>query len=143
MNYTLLKIYLHPSWILGYVDFLSIRKKKNNGEEYQPDVLSTIYRALNRYLDVKNYGVNILNDELFKKSRDVLAAKRKVLKKMGIGGKPNATRELREEEVNILYEKGYFSMNNGESLQKGLWWLLSIHAGGRAVDEARQGSEYD
>lgn len=112
--------------------------KRDDGAEYQPDVLSTIFRAINRYLDVKKYGLSISHDERFKKCRDVLAAKRKEVTKKGYGGKPNATRELTEEEVNRLFEEQYFSTKTGEGLYKGLWWLLAIHAGWRAVDEAKK-----
>ena len=50
-----------------------------DGKPYQPDVLSTMHRGLKRYLDTKNYGINILKDEIFAKSRKVLAARRKKL----------------------------------------------------------------
>lgn len=109
-----------------------------DGKPYQPDVLSTMHRGLKRYLDTKNYGINILKDEIFAKSRKVLAARRKKLKRDGYGGRPNATRELTLEEVDRLWEEGFFGLNSGVQVQRALWWSLSIHCGWRGCDEARQ-----
>ena len=71
-----------------------IKAKKLKGEEFEPDSLSTIHRALQRYLDTKKYGYNILMDRQFDGSRKVLASKRKLLTKHGGGNRPHATRQL-------------------------------------------------
>ena len=68
--------------------------KKINGKPYEPDCLSTIHRSVKRFLDNANYPANILVDKSFETSRKVLAARRKELWKLGMGGKPNAAREL-------------------------------------------------
>ena len=65
-------------------------------------------------------------------------ARRKKLKRDGFGGRPNATRSLSDDEVNELWEQGYFGTNSGVAVQRGIWWLLSIHCGWRGCDEARQ-----
>ena len=109
-----------------------------DGMPYQPDVLSTIHRGLKRYLDTKNYGKNILKDDIFDKSRKVLAARRKKLKRDGYGGNPNACRGLSEDEINELWKRKYFGIGTGESVQRGVWYLLSLHCGWRGCDEARQ-----
>ena len=56
----------------------------------------------------------------------------------GLSKKPNATRALSPEEVSTLFENGYFGDHNGESLQRAIWWFLSLHFGYRARDEARK-----
>ena len=56
----------------------------------------------------------------------------------GFGNKPKATRELEPEELDILYNDGYFSTEAAEPLQRGMWWVLSLHFGFRARDEARK-----
>ena len=111
---------------------------QKNDKPYQPDVLSTIHRGINRYLQVNKYKVNILKDPVFEKSRIVLAARRKKLKRDGFGGRPNATRELSQVEINRLWTEGYFGTTTGVQVQRALWWALSIHCGWRGSDEARQ-----
>ena len=49
---------------------------------------------------------NILKDEVFCCSRQVLATKRKNLVKQGKGNRPNVTRELEDEEEEKLFESG-------------------------------------
>ena len=53
---------------------------KKNEQEYEPDSISGFQRSIQRYLSEKCSSVNILKDKDFKKSRKVLAAKRKSLK---------------------------------------------------------------
>ena len=57
---------------------------------------------MKRYLDNMNYEKDILRDKMFETSRKVLAARRKELRKLGYGGKPNAARELTEREETML-----------------------------------------
>ncbi|CAH3039920.1 unnamed protein product, partial [Porites evermanni] len=60
-----------------------------------------------RYLHEKGSLINILKDNEFSKSREVLAAKRKNLVRQGKGNCPNATRELTEAEEDALFENGH------------------------------------
>lgn len=103
-----------------------------------PDCLSTVHRSIKRYLDNKNYGTNILADKAFETSRKVLAARRKELRKQGLGGKPNAARELTEAEEEMLFATGYFGTDTSEGLQRGLWWFLAINCGFRGNDESKK-----
>ena len=75
---------------------------KSDSTFYEPEVLSTYFRAFQRYLHVRDYPVNILVDPSFDLSRGVLSAKRKELVKYGGGNKPNATRALTKKEEDIL-----------------------------------------
>ena len=68
----------------------------------------------------------------------MLAAKRKSLVKKGLGNKPNATRELTQDEIKKLFETKFFSFENPVALQRALWWFISLHFGFRARDEARK-----
>ena len=111
---------------------------KSDSTFYEPEVLSTYFRAFQRYLHVRDYPVNILVDPSFDLSRGVLSAKRKELVKYGGGNKPNATRALTNEEEDILWSNGYFRDTNPDSLLNAVWWLLSIHYGFRARHEQRQ-----
>ena len=68
----------------------------------------------------------------------MLAAKRKNLVRQGKGNCPNATRELTEAEEDALFENGQFGVQDPKSLQRALWWFLSLHFGWRARDESRK-----
>ena len=83
--------------------FISVRKQ--NGTEYEPGTLSGFQRSFQRYLHEKGSLINILKDNEFSKSREVLAAKRKNLVLQGIGNCPHATRVLTETEEDALFKK--------------------------------------
>ena len=117
--------------------FMNIRKK--NGQEYEPDSISGFQRSIQRYLSEKGSSVNILKDKDFEKSRKVLAAKRKsLIHEHGKGNKPQAATALEDEEEDALFEIGEFGDSNPVSLQRTVWWLLSLHFGFRARDESRK-----
>ena len=84
--------------------FLVVKKK--DGSEYEPETLKSFQSSLNRYL-MDKINVNIIEDPAFKHSRDVLSSKKKQLKQMGLGNRPNRAEPFTKEEVNILYEKNY------------------------------------
>ena len=83
--------------------FLSIRKK--NDKEYEPDSLKSYQSSLHRYLTEKKYNGNILTDESFKHSRDVLSSKRKALKQQGLGNKVLWADPFTDDEMNVLKTK--------------------------------------
>jgi len=114
--------------------FISVRKQ--NGTEYEPGTLSGFQRSFQRHLHEKGSLFNILKDNEFSKSREELAAKRKNLVRQGNGNCPNATRELTEAEEDALFENGQFGVQDPKSLQRALWWILSLHFGWRARDNA-------
>ena len=115
-----------------------MHSRKSDGTEYEPDSLSTFSRSIQRFLNKNNYKLNILTDKNFAKSREVLASKRKQLKKLGYGNKPNSTREITEFEIQKLYDEKYFGMTSPSSVQRTVWWFISLHFGFRGRDEARQ-----
>ena len=55
-----------------------------------------------------------------------------------MGNKPNATRELEQHKIDHLFNSGYFAKDNPQSLQRTMWWDLSLHFGFRARDECRK-----
>ena len=56
--------------------------------------------------------MNILKDNEFSKSREVLAAKRNNLVRQGKGNRRKATRELTETEEDALFENGQFGVQD-------------------------------
>ena len=130
---------LPPSELNHLLSKFFIHARKKDGEEYEPDTLSSYQRSIHRYLGDKKSKVNILKDEELEESRKVLVAKRRVLvHKHGKGNKPQAAEALSEIEEDALFNSGEFGDSNPSALQKVMWWLLSLHFGFRARDESRK-----
>ena len=97
----------------------------------------TSYRnAWQRVIADKGLKFDIKTDPEFQRSREVLKSKRKQLTNEGKGNKPNAARELEQDEVNVLYETGFFGTHEAVALQRTVWWKLSIQFGYRGVQES-------
>lgn len=123
--------------------FMNAKKKdpnsiKNNGELYQPDSLTSYRNGWHRVLQENEYPFDILKDKEFETSRKVLANRRKQLVGLGLGNKPCATRSLTSKEIDELFKNGYFGAENPLSLQRAIWWKISISFGFRARDESRK-----
>ena len=103
-----------------------------------PSSLSSFQSTSQRILIDKGSKINIKLDLQFEKSRKVLAARRKELTSIGYGNKLNAARNLEDEEIDVLYSKGYFGKHDLWALQRTVWWVTGLHFGFRARDEARK-----
>ena len=77
--------------------FLTVRKQDK--EEYEPDTLKSFQSSFLRYLAEKGYASNILKDDCFKHSRDVLMSKRKALKQKGLGNKVRRADAFTDDEM--------------------------------------------
>ena len=75
----------------------------------------------------------------FAKSREfLLARKRYLVVNNAKGNRPQAARELTEDEEDLLSQTSQFGEDDPEVLQRTVWWLLSLHFGFRARDECRR-----
>ncbi|KAK3742851.1 hypothetical protein QZH41_004527 [Actinostola sp. cb2023] len=112
---------------------------KKNGDQYEPGTLTSFQRSIQRYLNAQGSKANILKGDEFKLSREVLASKRKELVvKYGKGNRPQASRQVLDEEEDKLFATGELGDSNPQVLQRTVWWLLSLHFGFRARDESRR-----
>ena len=94
---------------------------------------------LHRCLKDNNSNTNILKDQEFAKSREVLTArKRDLVVNNAKGNCPQAARGLTKGEEDLLFQTGQFGEDDPEVLQRTVWWLLSLHFGFRARDESRR-----
>ena len=116
-----------------------MEKKKKDGGAYEPGTLQSFQRSLQRYLNDKNSKINILKDQQFQKSREVLLSKKKQLVvEEAKGNRPHAAKELSNAEEDLLFRSGQFGDENPVALQRTVWWLLALHFGFRARDESRK-----
>ena len=115
-----------------------ITAKKKDDTEYEPDTMSSFSRSIQRYSDDNNAKLNILKDEQFKVSREVLKSKRRELRKHGKGGRPNAIEALSNEDIELFFNENQFGIHDPDVLSRTMWLLLTLHFGHRARHEARQ-----
>ena len=66
-----------------------IKIRKQNGDEYEPDTLTSFFRSFDRFLRQQGKTYDILTDRQFAKAREALASKRKQLRCHGKGQRPN------------------------------------------------------
>ena len=84
------------------------------------------------------YPVSVNKDVAFERARKCLEAKNKRLKKEGKGNRPKAAEALRDDEINILYEKNLLGISKEEALTNTLWFFNSLHLGLRGCGEHQQ-----
>ena len=118
--------------LLGYF-FKDITKK--DGQPYEPDSLTSFHRSFNRYLSHKGTKLDLISDRAFAQSRATLAARRKQLRTIGKGHKPNASKSISMLEENKLFESGQFGDHNPEALIRTVWYFFTLHMGMRGRDE--------
>ena len=115
-----------------------INAKTKKGTFYEPDTLTGIQNSLQRVLVARGSKIDLREGAAYIKSRQVLASCRKELTKLGKGNKENAARSITPEEVDYLFDTGYFGTANPVVLQRSVWCFLTQHFGHRARDEGLQ-----
>ena len=109
-----------------------------DGSDYEPGSITSAHSSIERYLREKGYPYSIMGAPEFQMSRDVVEAKRTLLKKSGKGNKPNAQTALTEDEINQLWEEGGFGTGSPVEIVAAVWWLFVTHFGLRASHECLQ-----
>ena len=115
-----------------------ITAKEKDNTEYKPDTMSAFSRNILRYLHDNSAKINILKDEEFKVSREVLKSKRQELRKQGKGNKLNATVALANEDIERIFDENQFGIHDPDVLSRTMWFLLTLHFSHRARHEARR-----
>ena len=115
-----------------------IQIKKPDGSDYEPDSVLSLHRCMACYRKDVGYKHNIVTDELFSTSRDVLNTVRKQLKAKGKGTKPNRAEPLDQQTVKHLWQSGQLGMQSAQSLLNTVWYFNTELLGFRGADENRQ-----
>ncbi|KAL3855180.1 hypothetical protein ACJMK2_002593 [Sinanodonta woodiana] len=71
-----------PSDLNQHISHFILSVRNKGGDEFKPSTLRDMISSIDRYLCTKSYGVSIINDIKFHKSRSVLKMKLKNLKKL-------------------------------------------------------------
>ena len=101
------------SSLLGH---FAMKVRKQNGEEYEPNSITVFFRSFDRYLKDKGQTRSIMLDREFEGSRRVLEAKRKDLRKQGIGTKQKAAEVLSVDEEEKLWSTKQLGDHSPHSL---------------------------
>ena len=114
--------------------------KKKDGSEFEPDTLTSYRNSIDRHVRQQKMSngehyFSLTKDPRFSKHREVLNAKRKNLKGMGKGLKPNRRIPLTVKNQQALIENGAFSLDRPETLNNLVWYNNSMHFGMRAYQE--------
>lgn len=128
---------IEPKALDNYIANFLLQVRKKDGEQYEPSSLRAFISSFDRYLRKHDYSSTIIEGKEFKKTKEVLVAKQKELKKAGKGNKPNAARTLTDEEVDILYGQGLLGCSTSESLINTLWLNNTQFFGLRGCQEHR------
>jgi hypothetical protein len=122
--------------------YIGIRKESKGDipdieRQYQPSSLHGFKSMINRFLRLNHYEYDLTKSKDFHQSRDCLAAKpkKKHLKEMGLGNRPNAAEALEPEDEEKLYNCGAFGTENPDSLLSTLWFMNTVHFGLRGSHE--------
>ena len=93
---------IRPAELGNYYAKFLVQVRKKDGQEYEPSSLvSSPFRPALK--EERLLLSTIIEGTEFRKTKEVLAAKQKLFKKLGKGNKPNAAGVLTDEEVHILY----------------------------------------
>ena len=114
---------------------LSVRMQ--NGKEHEPSSLRAIVQSIDRYLRKKNYAFSVLNDKVFYDVQDTLKKKRKQLKSLGQGNRPNAADPLTDEDINNFYDRNVLGADSPRALLNTVRLNNCIHFGMRPGKEQR------
>jgi len=113
--------------------FASVRQK--NGSEYEPSYLRGMHGSFEGFLKKSNYPISLITGCEFNRTREALKSKQKELKKQGKGNLPCRADALRDDEINILFQKGFLCPQNPQSLLNTMWFLNTFHFGIRGGGE--------
>ena len=114
---------------------LQVRNK--DGEQYEPTLLRSFVSSFDHYLRKKDYSSTIMEGKEFRKTKEVLVANQKELKKEGKGNKPNTARMLADEEDDILYGQDLLGCSSSEALINTIWLNNTEFFGLRGCQEHR------
>ena len=102
---------------------MDVRKK--DGGVYEPG--TPLHRSREVFSADNNSNTNILKDQEFAKSREVLTAtKRDLVVNNAKRNRPQVARELTKGEEDLLFQTGQFGEDDPEVLQRTVWWMLSL-----------------
>ena len=106
-----------------------------NGEKYKTTSLTAIRHGINRHLQLKTEGIDIINGVDFKKSKQMFSAVTKDLKRDGKGGITHYP-PIEPEDLQKMYE--YFDLEDNIKLQQKVFVDIMMYFGRRGRENLHQ-----
>jgi hypothetical protein len=130
---------MEPSELNAYIGMwiMNLKNERTN-DEYEPDTLTSYFRAIDSYIQKKEHGESMLTSQEFSLTRQVLASKRKNLKKKGMWNRNNKSEPLTEEEEKLLWTTGQLGDHGPVALLNTVWFHNTKLLGFRGCDENRK-----
>ena len=127
-----------PSELDNIIAHFVLKVRKQDDSEFEPDTLTSYIRSFDRFLRENGQMYSILQDKQFAKAREALASKRKQLRRIGRGQKPNKAAGLTDEEIQHLWEENQLGICSPPTLLRTVWLNNTMYFGWRARDEHRR-----
>ena len=112
-----------------------LKARKQNGDDFEPDTLTSLCRSFDRFLRENGKQYSILTDREFSKAREALSSKRKQLRRSGKGQKRDKAVGLCEADIQQLWEMKQLGDETPQSLLRTVWFNNTLFFGWRARDE--------
>ncbi|KAL3890298.1 hypothetical protein ACJMK2_002584, partial [Sinanodonta woodiana] len=117
----------NPSNLNQHISHFILSVRNKGGDEFKPSTLRDMISSIDRCLRTKSYGVSIINDIKFHKSRSVLKMKLKNLKKLGKGNKLRASRPVSDHDLQKMYEAQTLGDDNPTDHIHSMWLIFTMH----------------
>lgn len=124
-----------PDELDKIISHFVVKVCKQNGEQCEPDTLTSYFRSFDRFLREQGKSYSILLDKQFCRSREALSAKRKQLRRFGKGQRPNKALGLSEAQIQQLWQQNQLGNCSSQVLLRTVWFNNTIYFGWRARDE--------
>ena len=106
-----------------------LKVRKQNGDEFEPDKLTSLFRSIDRFLRERGKEYSILTDRQFSPARETLSSKRKQRCCAGKGQKPNKAAGLTEGEIQQLWTGEQLGDHSPQSLLRTIWFNNTMFFG--------------
>ena len=80
-------VYIEPGTLDQYVGSFILDIRKADGGEYEPDLLTSFHRSINRKLEEFGYPYSLVDSKELKLSKKVLESKHRELRQKGMGNR--------------------------------------------------------
>lgn len=114
-----------------------MKLKKKDGSDYETTTLDAKKGAIERHLRDNLYPISIITDKAFYRFRELLNAKKTMLKKTGLGRKGNASELIDANDDQKLIDHGQLGDHSPRALLTTIFYTFGKGFGLRGRDEHR------
>lgn len=124
-----------PTELDNVIAHFVLKVRKQDNSELEPDTLTSYIRSFDRFLREQGKPYSVLLDRQFAKARQALASKRKQLRRLGKGQRPNKAMGLTDNQIQKLWQEKQLGTCSSQTLLRTVWFNNTLYFGWRARDE--------